>query len=101
MKNDKTELTLEEKRERMKWLQEKYPQTLVSKMLEHGERLGFAVSNHPTGTALIKNFREYVLLFPQEDGSVIYEVREPLYPPSKREQTSSDLELRKVVKELR
>jgi len=74
---------------------------LIENLYEIGERLGFAVTKHPSGTVLIKNFREYVLFFPQEDGSVIYEVREPLYPVSKREQTSSELELRRVLKELR
>lgn len=74
---------------------------LIENLYEAGERLGYTVSKHPTGTVLIKNFREYVLLFPQQDGSVIYEVREPLYPASKKEQTSSELELRRVLKELR
>lgn len=75
--------------------------TLIENLCEAGERLGYTVSKHPAGTVLVKNFREYVLLFPQEDGSVIYEIREPLYPASKKEQTSSELELRKVLKELR
>lgn len=74
---------------------------LIEQAYDLGERVGFTVSKHPSGTVLIKNFREYVLLFPQEDGSVIYEVREPLYPVSKKEQTSSELELRRVLKELR
>lgn len=75
--------------------------TLIEQACDLGERLGYAVGKHPNGTAVIRNFREYVLLFPQEDGSVIYEVREPLYPASKKEQTSSELELRRVLKELR
>lgn len=75
--------------------------TLIEQAYDLGERLGYAAGKHPTGTAVIRNFREYVLMFPQEDGSVIYEVREPLYPASKKGQTSSELALRKVLKELR
>lgn len=74
---------------------------LLSKTLEAAERGGYTVSVHPTTTAVIQNFREYALLFPQGDGSVIYEVREPLLPVTKRGHTMSELELLKLVKELR
>lgn len=74
---------------------------LIDKTLEAAERRGYTVSVHPAKTAVIQNFRESVLLFPQEDGSVIYEVREPLLPVSKRGHTESELELFKMVKELR
>ena len=74
---------------------------LLGKTLEVAERRGFTVSVHPTRTAVISNFREYALLFPQEDGSVIYEVREPLLPVHNRGQTVSELELFKIVKELK
>lgn len=73
---------------------------LLSKTLEAAERRGFTVSVHPTKTAVIRNYREYALLFPQEDGSVIYEVREPLYEPHIRGQTVSELELHGIIKEL-
>lgn len=74
---------------------------LLDKALDAAERRGYTVSVHPTKTAVVRNFREYALLFPQEDGSVIYEVREPLLPVSKRGHTESELELFKMVKELR
>lgn len=74
---------------------------LLTKTLEAAERRGLTVSVHPTKTAVVRNFRECALLFPQEDGSVIYEVREPLLPVHKRGHTESELELFKMVKELR
>jgi len=75
--------------------------SLVKTALEAAERRGFTVSVHPTKTAVISHYRETLLLFPQEDGSVIYEVREPMFEPHTRGHTHSELELSKIVKELR
>lgn len=59
---------------------------LINKAYEIGELAGYTVSIHPSGTAVIKNFREVLILHPQEDGSVVYETREPLCPVEKRGQ---------------
>lgn len=74
---------------------------LLAKALDAAERRGYTVSVHPTKTAVIRNFRECALLFPQVDGSVIYEVREPLLPVSERGHANSEPELIKMIKELR
>lgn len=74
---------------------------LLAEALDAAERQGYTVSVHPTKTAVIRNYREYALLFPQKDGSVIYEVREPLYEPHTRGRAVSELELHGILKELR
>ncbi len=74
---------------------------LIEKAFNIAERKGFTISRHPNGTGIIRNYREYILMFPQKDGSVAYEVREPLYGPSVRGSTNSELELHALVKELR
>ena len=74
---------------------------LIEKTFNIAERRGFTISRHPNGTGIVRNYREYILMFPQKDGSVSYEVREPLYEPSVRGNTNSELELYALVKELR
>lgn len=75
--------------------------TLIKQALDLAERKGFTVSRHPNGTGIIRNFREYMLLFPQQDGSVHYEVREPLYPAHTLGHTEEETEIHGVVEGLK
>lgn len=70
---------------------------LLERAYDYGERKGYAVSKHPSGTVTVKNFREYALIFPQGNGTVYCEVREPLYEAHVRKQVRTEFELLKLL----
>lgn len=75
--------------------------SLIQEVLDAAEARGFAVSIHPTGTALVKNFRETMILRPLKDGSVSYEVREPLLEPHVRGWSRDKQDLLERLEKLR
>lgn len=75
--------------------------SMIQEALKFAEAKGFSVSVHPTKTAIVKNYREYMTLAPIQDGKIAWSVREPMVIVRRDGFAESLTELHEVIGELR
>lgn len=73
----------------------------IENALKFAESKGYSVSVHPTKTAIVKNFREYMTLAPLQDGKIAWSVREPMILIRRDGFASTFEEVKEVIEELR